>query len=105
MKNSTLVRWAATHALGVLVYIFLVATFMSKANDLFGTADQDIVTPIAFLMLFLFSALVTSGLVLGKPIMLYLDGQKKDGVKLFLFTGASLFILMLLVFVVLMIMR
>jgi hypothetical protein len=42
--------------------------------------------------------LVTGGLILGRPIMLYLDGQKKEGVKLLFYTGASLFILLILAF-------
>jgi len=105
MKNSTLAKWGATHALGVLVYIFLLATFFDQASDWFGKADQKIITPVAALMLFVFSALVTGGLILGKPIMLYFDGHKKEGVKLLFFTGIGLFVFMGLVFIVLLIMR
>ena len=105
MKNSILIRWGAVHAFGVLVYAFLLATFFNNANDWFGQADQKIVTPVAALMLFVFSALVTGGLVLGKPLALYIDGRKKEGVKLLLFTGIGLFVFMVLVFVVLFIMK
>lgn len=105
MKNSTLVKWGIAHAFGVLVYAFLLATFFSRANDWFGRADQKIITPVAALMLFVFSALVTGGLVLGKPLMLYLDGHKKEGVKLLFFTGVGLFAFMALVFMVLLIMK
>lgn len=105
MKNFTLFKWGAIHAVGVLAYIFLIATFMSKASAWFGEADQKIVTPVAVLMLFVFSALVTGGLVLGKPAMLYLDGQKKEGVRLLVFTGISMFVLIFLVFGVLLIMK
>jgi hypothetical protein len=52
-------------------------------------------------MLFVFSALVTGGLVLGRPLLLYIDGQKKEGVKLLLFTGLGLFLFTILTFVVL----
>lgn len=105
MKNQTLAKWGFTHAFGVLVYISLVATFMERANSWFGEADKSIVTPMAALMLFVFSALVTSGLVLGKPIMLYLDGKKKEAVKLLFFTGVGLFVFMLLTFFVLWLIR
>jgi len=105
MKNSTLAKWGAIHALGVLVYASLLAIFFNQANNWFGKADQKIVTPVAALMLFVFSALVTGGLVLGKPLMLYLDGHKKEGVKLLFFTGIGLFVFMALVFVVLLIMK
>lgn len=105
MKNSTLIKWGATHAFGVLFYIFLLATFFSQASNWFGQADQKIVTPMAALMLFVFSALVVGGLVLGKPLTLYIDGYKKEGVKLLFFTGACLFIFIILVFTVLFLMK
>lgn len=105
MKNSNLIKWGAINSFGVLVYVFLLANFFSRANDLFGKEDHSIVSPMAALMLFIFSALVTGGLVLGKPIMFYLDGHKKEGVKLLFFTGASIFVFMSLIFIVLLIMK
>jgi hypothetical protein len=50
--------------------------------------------------MFVFSALVTGYLVLGKPIMMYMDGQKKEALRLLFYTGAFLFILMLIGFIV-----
>jgi len=81
MKKLSLAQRGFVHVLGVLLYVFGVAAFMTKANSWFGETDQDFVTPVAVLMLFVFSALVTGGLVLGKPIMLYLDGQKKKALN------------------------
>jgi len=105
MKNSTLARRGIAQAFGVLVYIFLLATFFNRASDWFGEADQEIIAPVAALMLFVFSALVTGGLVLGKPLMLYFDGQKKEGAKLLFFTGIGLFVFMTITFVVLLILK
>jgi len=105
MEKSTLVKRGVTNAFGVFVYVFLLATFFSRASSWFGEADKNIVTPVAALMLFIFSALVTGGLVLGKPIMLYLDGQKKEAIKLLFFTGLGLFIFMLLTFITLLILK
>ena len=105
MKNSTLAKWGAAQAFGVFVYILLLAAFFNGANDWFGQADQKIVTPVAALLLFVFSALVTGGLVLGKPLMLYFDGQKKEGVKLLFFTGLGLFFFMILAFAALLMMK
>jgi hypothetical protein len=84
---------------------FLLAIFFNQASNWFGKADQKIVTPVAALMLFVFSAIVTGGLVLGKPLMLYFDSYKKEAVKLIFFTGLGLFVFMILVFLVLLIMK
>jgi len=97
MKNSKLIITAILNSLGVAVYIFLVSLIMNNGEKIFNKMTGTI-APVAFLLLFVFSALVTGGLILGKPIMLYLDGQKKEGVKLLFYTGASLFILLILVF-------
>ncbi|MEI7451704.1 MAG: hypothetical protein WCK37_00710 [Candidatus Falkowbacteria bacterium] len=105
MKNSTLAKWGALHATGVFTFILLLAVFLGKASDWFGKADKNIVSPLAALMLFVFSALVTGGLVLGKPLMLYIDGHKKEGVKLLFFTGLGLFVFMSSAFFVLSLMK
>jgi len=105
MNNKQIIKKGIINSLGVLVYIFLLSSFMSQANNWFGTTDQDIVTPVAVLMLFIFSALVTGGLVLGNPLALYLDGKKKEAIKLLFITGASLFVLMVIVFVVLLLLK
>jgi hypothetical protein len=77
------------NALSTVVYISVVATIMQNANRIFGTHDNS-VTPIAVLLLFTLSALTIGGLVLGKPLMLYIDGKKKEAVTMFLQTAGWL---------------
>ena len=105
MKNTALAKWGATHALGVLIYVFLLAIFFDQASDWFGQADQKIITPVAALMLFIFSALITGGLVLGKPLMLYFDVQILVRRNILTLTRIGLFIFMALIFAVLLIMK
>lgn len=101
MKNNKLALWAAIHALGVVVYVALVVTLISNVEHLFSDSMPGILGPIAMLTLFVFSALLTGGLVLGKPIMLYLDGMKKEAVRMLFYTGAWLFTFMAIIFIVL----
>lgn len=105
MKNSKLIKWGITHSLGVLAYIALLAIFMDNASHWFGEEDKKIITPIIVLLLFVFSALVTGALVLAKPIMLYIDGHKKEAVRLLFYTGLSIFVLILLSSLVLFIIK
>ena len=70
---------------------------MQNGDKLFGK-NNNVATVMAFLMLFVFSATVVGGLVLAKPVMLYLDGQKKEAVKMLLCTVGWLLILMAAVF-------
>jgi len=72
-------------ALGVVIYVVLVALLMMNGDAIFGTA-QTVVAPIAVLLLFVLSAAVVGALILGKPLMMYLDGEKKDAVKMFIRT-------------------
>ena len=104
MKNSKLMMLAILDSLGVVAYVSLVSLIMSHGSKIFGEKDTAI-TPVAVLLLFVLSALVTSGLVLGRPIMLYLDGQKKEGVRLLIYTGLSLFVLLIMVLLIMMLMR
>jgi len=97
MNNNKLMGRAALNALGVLVYVYLVSLVLSNGQRIFGTMNNSVLGPTVFLMLFVFSALVTGLLILGRPVMLYLDGAKKEGVKLLFYTGLSLLVLLFVV--------
>jgi len=100
MNNSYLVKRALGDVLGTALYVFLVSQIMINGDRLFGEMENNSFAPMLFLLLFLFSALVTGYLVLGKPIMMYLDGQKKEAVKLLFYTGAFIFCLLLTGFII-----
>ncbi|HOZ36832.1 MAG TPA: hypothetical protein PLR18_03310 [bacterium] len=87
------------HSLGVVIYILLVTGLMSKANDWFGKEDTAL-SGAAFLLLFVLSATVVGSLVLGKPILLYWDGEKKNALKMLFYTSGWLFVWLVLCFVV-----
>lgn len=105
MNNSTLFKKGFLHAFAVFIYIFLLVFFVNNINNWFGTNDQGIVAPIAALMLFVFSALITSSFVLAEPIMLYIDKKKKEAIKLLFFTGLGLGILLFIIFLILLILN
>lgn len=89
-------------AVGTVAYITIVATIMENAEELFGKTTG-FLAPIAFLLLFTLSAMVVGSLILGKPIMLYLDAKKKEAVQMLfasigwlaIFTVVTLLILIL----------
>lgn len=101
--QNTIFKYAFLNAVGTAGYIGLIAFFFFTMERLFGnTPDpKTMLIPMGMLMLFVFSAAVTSGLVLGRPILWYLDGKKKDAVTLFLYTLGILFAIMLVVFLTL----
>jgi len=92
MENKKLVYYAVLDAIGTFLYVVLVAWFMSHASQFLGKEDN-FMSPVVALLIFIISALVTSSLVLGRPIMYYLDGKKKEALKLFFYTGISLVVL------------
>jgi hypothetical protein len=58
---------------------------MRNAEKMLGPEDN-LFSPIIFLTLFVLSAAITSSLILGKPILLFLNGEKTEAVRLFLYT-------------------
>jgi hypothetical protein len=99
MKKSYFLR-SFIDATGVFVYIFILAWLAFNGQDAFGT-EGNFVIPIFMLLLFIISALITSLLVLGKPILLYLEGLKKDAVILFFETLGWLVFFLALVGIIL----
>jgi uncharacterized membrane protein YbhN (UPF0104 family) len=84
MKKE-LVKYSFLMAVGELAYIFLVVLFMRNAQKILGN-DQNIISTMAFLLVVVLSASVSGALILGKPIMLYLDNKKKEAIILFSLT-------------------
>jgi len=70
--------------------------FMNQAQQFFGKANN-MLAGITMLMIFILSALITGSLVLGRPIIYYLDGKKAEAIKLLFYTIASLFVILLIV--------
>jgi hypothetical protein len=91
MKKTNLAAFSFLSSLGVVVYIILVALFMNGANRLFPGPDN-FLAPLIMMLLLVFSAAFTGFLVLGKPVLMYLEGSKKEAIKLFIFNIAWIFI-------------
>jgi hypothetical protein len=73
------------NALGTVAYITVVTQIIHHTEQFFSDVNQTL-APIAFLMLFVVSAAITGGLVLGKPALMYFNNQKMEAVKMFVYT-------------------
>ena len=73
------------NALGASVYIGLVVLLMNLVSGIEADVNQYVV-PIMVLSLFTLSAAVMGYIFLFEPFKMYLDGKKKEAVKLFLQT-------------------
>lgn len=91
---------AFLHSLGVLFYITLIALLMSDLEDSLADKPDTFLAPVGFLLLFTLSAAIVGLLVLGRPVMLYLDGKKKEAVHFATATVGFLFIEAIFVFLI-----
>lgn len=97
--KSSIFKFATLNALGTALYVACVAVFMSHTSEIFnGVEEKTALIPFAMLLLLVLSASVTGSLVLGRPILWYLDGKKKEAVTLFVATIGCLFVLTLIAF-------
>ncbi len=76
------------NALAAIAYIAAVASLMFYVST-FGKLpiENSVFMPIMVLSLFVFSAATMGYLFLAQPVMLFLDGKKKEAVSLFLQTS------------------
>jgi len=80
MKKTNILKYAAVHALGAALYVALVVTLIE--NEALNAGGNETLTAFAVLMLFSVSAGIMASLIFGRPLMWYLDGKKKEAVKL-----------------------
>lgn len=102
MKKDIL-KYACINSLLTALYIGLISWFLFYVPSYFELNDKPdtVFAPIMMLMLFVFSAAITASLVLGRPILWYLDGKKKEAISLFIHTLIVFFFIMLLAFILL----
>ena len=84
---------------GVLVYVLGLVWLFSIAGKIFSKQDS-LLMPAVMLLTFIISASITGLLVLGKPILLYLDGLKKEACVLLFSTIGWLVLFLLIVILV-----
>ena len=95
--NKT-IKTAFVNAFTTALYIIFIVSFIFSLQ-VFAPKEDNIIIPISMLLLFVCSAAITGFLVFGKPVMLYVDGKKKEAVSLLSYTLAILFIITLLSFI------
>lgn len=94
---AKIIQNAFINSIGTVAYIALVASFMFFIQDALPKEDT-IFVMISILLLFVCSAAITGFLVFGKPIMLYIDGKKKEAVRLLSYTIFIILLVTLLFF-------
>ena len=95
-----IIKRAFIDAIGTVVYIILVASFIFSLKVL-ALEEDTVIIPIAMLLLFVCSAAITGFLVLGKPVMLYIDGEKRGAVLLLGYTLGILVLITVIIFILL----
>ncbi len=100
-KKKCQIKWCLIRnsflcAGGVVVYVIIISLIMQKGEEIFGQLN-DFTGPVIFLLLFVFSALITGTLVFGPPIWYYLGGSKKEAWQQFFYNILWLFIIIVFI--------
>ena len=98
MKTKKIIPIALIHALAVFLYTLLVSWVMMNGDTWFGEMSG-LAGPSLMLLLLVASATITGFLVLGRPIMLYLDNKKKDALNFLGFTIGWMLVIIILTMV------
>jgi len=93
MKKKGLIQ-----AIGLVVYITLIATLIYYSNQIFGRVNE-FVGPLLFLTLFVVSAMVCSLLMFYEPYQLFAKNKPKEALELVIKTTKYLGVFLLLIIV------
>ncbi|MEK7143170.1 MAG: hypothetical protein AAB785_03110 [Patescibacteria group bacterium] len=96
MTRSKLIIFSLLNSAGTFIYIILVSLVMINGGKIFGQANN-LWGGIIILTLFVLSALIVGLLILGRPIILYLNGLKKEGILMLIYTVSALFLLLIVI--------
>lgn len=97
---NKLIQRGFLNALGTIAYITWLAWVFAILEKYNFNEPDGFFAPVLALTLFVVSAAVTGGLVIGKPLLMYISGQKSEAVKLFLYTIAWLVVALVILLIV-----
>ncbi|MDD3285617.1 MAG: hypothetical protein PHG95_03220 [Patescibacteria group bacterium] len=100
MKNFKLMAISLIQALAASLYIAAISWILNNGERLFGK-NNNFLGGAAILLLLVISATAMGAIILGKPVLMYWDGQKKASLKLFFLTFIWLLVIACLLFLVL----
>lgn len=90
-------KYALLNALGTVLYIGAVVSFMNFANASKIEKTHSLFAPIVFLMLLVLSASVTGSLIFGRPVLWYMEGKKKQAVSLLISTLGIFLVILIII--------
>lgn len=97
MNNIKVFTQSFIHTALIVTYTAGVSWVLSNGQKIFGE-EKTFLAPLSFLLLFVLSAAIVGSLVVGRPVMLYVNGQKSDALKFFGATLAWIFVFILVIF-------
>ncbi len=100
MKKFNYLSRSFINAAGTFAYIFIIVWLGSHSQQIIDQSNS-FLTPVFMLLLFVVSASITGLLVLGKPVLLYLGGFKKEAFALLFATLAWLILFLIIIAIVL----
>lgn len=84
MNTYSLIKRSLLDSLGVAAYVLVISWIMTSLSG--QNFPQTVLGPMMMLMLLVLSVAVVGMLIFAKPVMMYLDGQKKESVWLIIYT-------------------
>jgi len=97
MQNSKILKYSLINSLLVFGYVAFVSQLLTNGEKLFGPI-KSVLAPTAFLLTFVFSVAIMGIIIFGRPILWYLDGFKKEAVRLIFYTLGFLLVILAFVF-------
>ena len=101
MLDKKIIKQSMSFSLLAVIYIAIVVTVMNNADRIFGHVDKSVLAPVGFLLLLVVSVATMGMLIFGRPVMLYIDGKKREAVMMLVSTISALAIITVILFLVL----
>lgn len=89
---NKIIKEAFLNSSATFLYVLAISLFMNWLTRTQSNKPDTFLAPLTFLMVFVFSAAFTGYFIFGRPTLMYLDGKKKEAVKVLTYTFLFLFI-------------
>lgn len=92
MTTTKIIKHSLINSVAAAAYVTVIAQIIRNGEAVFGEMKSAF-APVAFLLLFSVSAAIMAILIFGQPVIWYIEGFKKQAVRLVIYTVFLLFLI------------
>lgn len=97
---AEVLKYSLINGLSTVLYVIIIVLSINFIGNTLSDKPETVLIPIVMLLLFVISAAITGMLVLGRPLIWYLNGDKSEALRLAISTIGVIIMIAIIILII-----